>query len=284
MATSTYMNNRQKYQRPQGILFADNPGVATIKTITDSITVTLSSGEDTFAVSSKTTLKPGYHFTITGEKRGLTDGASGVEVLEVVYVYDSTGTICLSSTIKISQSPTSSGDISLTAGPVVYIPTGDEFDNFIILTDDNRQFIDISYNRIEKRERMINGRMRSYHVADKLNISTNWDMVPSKAFTEGPNILSTGFIENGQRGAIKITTDGGAGGAEMKAWYDNNVGSFWVYLAYDDYKTSGGADSYDRLVGYGQPIEMFFSSFAHTVQKRSGTYDYWNVQLSLEEV
>lgn len=284
MASKTYMDNRQKYQRPQGLLFADNPGVATISTVTGSITVALSSGQNTFAVSGKTELKPGHHFTISGNKRGLTDGPLGVEVSEIVYTYDTSGTICISSTVQISQSPTSDGNIILTAGPVVYVPTGNEFDNFIILTDDNRQFIDVSYDRIEKRERMINGRMRSYHVADKIKISTDWDMVPSKAYTEAPNMLTTGFIANGQKGSIKITTDGGAGGSEMKAWYDNNVGSFWVYLSYDDYKTPGKADSYDRLVGYGQPIEMFFSSFAHTVQKRSGTYDYWNVQLSLEEV
>jgi len=44
-------------------------------------------------------------------------------------------------------------------------------DQFIILSDHNRAAIDFSTDRIENRERMINGRMRSYHVADKLNLS-----------------------------------------------------------------------------------------------------------------
>jgi hypothetical protein len=34
---------------------------------------------------------------------------------------------------------------------------------------------------------MINGRMRSYHVDDKLTISTSWDSLPSRAFKRKPN-------------------------------------------------------------------------------------------------
>ena len=46
-------------------------------------------------------------------------------------------------------------------------------DSFIILSDDNRSEIQFDINRIEKRERMVNGHMRSYHMADKLSISTS---------------------------------------------------------------------------------------------------------------
>jgi len=56
----------------------------------------------------------------------------------------------------------------------IYVPNGLEInadpgsevdpaniDQFLILSDDNRSPIDFGYNRIEKKERMINGRMRS---------------------------------------------------------------------------------------------------------------------------
>ena len=163
-----------------------------------------------------------------------------------------------------------------------WTPNGEEFANFIILTDDNRQYIDLSYDRIEKRERMINGRMRSYHVADKLKLSVNWDMIPSRAFDDTPTFNPiTGALVDAS--AIEsYTTDRGAGGADMKDWYDANVGSFWVYLSYDDPNQSG----YDKMgVAYNEPVEMYFSNFAYTVQRRGGTtFDLWNVQMSLEEV
>ena len=52
-------------------------------------------------------------------------------------------------------------------------------DDFLVLSDHNRKDISFKPERIEKRERMINGRMRSYHIADKMTISTSWDMLPS---------------------------------------------------------------------------------------------------------
>jgi hypothetical protein len=60
-------------------------------------------------------------------------------------------------------------------------------DQFIILSDHNRSALDFSNERIEQRERMINGRMRSYYIDDKLSISTSWDNLPSRAFKKKPN-------------------------------------------------------------------------------------------------
>lgn len=70
------------------------------------------------------------------------------------------------------------------------VPEGadpDLIDQFIFLSDHNRSPLDFSIERIEQRERMINGRMRSYHVDDKISISTSWDMIPSRAFKQKPN-------------------------------------------------------------------------------------------------
>lgn len=154
---------------------------------------------------------------------------------------------------------------------------------FIALSDDNRQPIDFSVERIEKRERMINGRMRSYHIADKLSISTSWQRLPSRAFALDPN-----FDENGipDADSFKYTTDGGAGGVEMLDWYEKHQGSFWVFLAYDKYSTFGNDDAaYAHLPHYNQVIEMFFSDFSYSVEKRgASTHDFWNISVTLEEV
>jgi hypothetical protein len=187
----------------------------------------------------------------------------------------------------------------------LYIPNGYEIgaepgtqvessslNQFLILSDDNRSEITIDQNRIEKRERMINGRMRSYHVADKLNISTSWNMLPSRAYGLAPdfNASNGSSSYNGQYGKptgadAQYTTDGGAGGVEMLDWYENHKGSFWVYLAYDKYSNFGKEDAaYGHLGQYNQVIEMFFSSFQYTVVKRGNSnYDFWNVSLTLEE-
>jgi len=149
------------------------------------------------------------------------------------------------------------------------------------LTDDNRQPIDFNEQRIEKRERMINGRMRSYHIADKITISTKWDMIPSRSHENFPNFdPATGLS------AVKsYTTDGGAGGADMLEWYDKHKGSFWVFLTYDRKGIfTGTPEPYKHLKQYNQLIEMFITDFSYTVEKRGPNFDYWNVSVNLEEV
>jgi len=155
---------------------------------------------------------------------------------------------------------------------------------FIILSDDNRKDIDFKPERIEKRERTINGRMRSYHIADKLSISTSWEMLPSRSASLTPSFdSSTGLASTTP---LMYTTDGGAGGVELLDWYQNNTGSFWVYLSYDKYSNFGKSDAaYGNLGKYSQVVEVFFSSFEYSIVKRGGSnHDFWNVSVTLEEV
>ena len=169
-----------------------------------------------------------------------------------------------------------------------YVPQGYEVgesvagDDFLILSDHNRKEISFKNERIEKRERMINGRMRSYHIADKLTISTSWDNLPSRAFSLDPQFNSSG---KQTAGGTQWTVDGGAGGNELLDWYENHTGSFWVFLAYDKYTNFAESGNHSHLAQYNQVIEMFVSNFDYTVAKRgNGTYDMWNVSVSLEEV
>lgn len=152
---------------------------------------------------------------------------------------------------------------------------------FLILTDDNRTPLDFSDERIEKRERMINGRMRSYHTADKMKISTSWNMIPSRSHSNVPSFdPATGLSPH-----TSYTSDGGAGAADMLEWYDGHKGSFWVFLAYDRKGIFKGTESpYDHLQQYNQIVEMFISDFSYSVEKRGTKFDYWNVSVTLEEV
>jgi hypothetical protein len=176
----------------------------------------------------------------------------------------------------------------------LYVPNGYEvgsdpldvddpalLDQFLLITDDNRQTLQFKNERIEKRERMINGRMRSYHIADKLTLSTSWTLIPSRSHDDVPTFNTV----NGLSPNKSYTTDGGAGGADMLEWYDEHKGSFWVFLAYDRKGIFKGTEEpYKHLQQYNQLIEMFISDFSYSVEKRGNKFDYWNVSVTLEEV
>jgi hypothetical protein len=165
-----------------------------------------------------------------------------------------------------------------------YVPQGIEFEDFIITSDHNRQQIQFKPNRIENKVRTVNGRMRSYHIADKLSISTSWDNLPSRASSTEPDINQ----ESGQTfiGAndLAYTADNGAGGVDLLNWYEGHQGSFWVFLAYDKL-TNFSSDRYNKLGQYNEVIEVFFDDFQYDVVNRGrNTHDFWNISLSLEEV
>ena len=197
MTTANYLSGRKQYTRPQGMLFADNPGV----------------------------VDNGFH-----------------------------------------------------------IPAGNEFTNFIILSDDNRDAINLKTNRIETKKRTINGRMRSYHIADKLNISTSWKSLTSRTASDAliidPEDGATFIPAN----ATSYTSDFGAGGVDLLNWYEEHKGSFWVYLAYDKFSNFGD-DKYNKMNRYNEVVEVLFDDFSYTVVSRGATtHDFWDISLSLEEV
>ena len=167
------------------------------------------------------------------------------------------------------------------------IPDGKEFLDFIILSDDNRSPISFQTNRLERRERTINGRMRSYHIADKLNISVSWDMLPSRAFGATPEFQSSleaspGKVKTPAKN-LQYTSDNGAGGVDLLNWYETYTGSFWVFLSYDKYTNLNGER--DRLSEYSEVVEVFCNGFDYSIEKRGGSnHDFWNISLNLEEV
>ena len=189
---------------------------------------------------------------------------------------------------------------SNNAGTLVnglYVPQGEEIganpsglptnnlDQFLILSDHNRGEINVAPKRIEERKRTINGRMRSYHIADKLNISWNWTNLPSRAYSDFANFNQSGISPSkGTQG--EYTADGGAGGVEILDWYENHKGPFWMLLSYDKYTNFSNEDEpFNQLDKYNQVIEVYFSDFNYSVTKRgSSNHDLWNISVSLEEV
>lgn len=183
---------------------------------------------------------------------------------------------------------------TLTGG--IYVPTGQEIgadpelteggrDEFIILSDHNRSELSFTLNRIQQRQRMINGNMRSYHIADKVEISMNWTNLPSRAYNRFPNFDSTGASTYDNQ-PTAYTADGGAGGVELLNWYEYHRDPFYMFLAYDKYNNFGtGESARDHLVEYNQLFHVYISDFKYEVLKRgNGNHDLWNVSVVLEEV
>jgi hypothetical protein len=166
-------------------------------------------------------------------------------------------------------------------------PSVSEGNGFIILSDHNRAPLSISYQRLEQRTRMANGQLRSYFIADKMNLSLSWSMLPSRSFSNNPKFdQETGQPTNLGALDLEFTADGGAGGAEILAWYKNHPAPFWVYLSYDNYAEAGyDVTDYNKLSEYKQSVEMYITSFDFSVEKRGATnHDLWNLSLTLEEV
>jgi hypothetical protein len=172
---------------------------------------------------------------------------------------------------------------------------------FLILSDHNRSELGMTIERIEQKRRMVNGTMRSYHVADKTSISVDWDMLPSRSFKNYPSFDNLGrpsletLTERGEpvvpSGSLyatdqKYTVDGGAGGVELLDWYETHKGPFWVMLSYDKYNTFEGSGSERlKLAQYSQRLQMYISSFNYSIVKRGGNnFDMWNISVQLEEV
>lgn len=175
-----------------------------------------------------------------------------------------------------------------------YIPNGTEWEDFIIVSDHNRSPISMAQQRVETRQRMVNANMRSYWIADKLQISTSWQRLPSRGFSKDVEFDSNGDIVTTNYTAY--TVDYAAGGVDLLSWYETHQGPFWLYLAYDKFRVLG-TTNYNRLAKYNQVLQVYFSSFDYTIEKRGGTlasnmwndnstpgFDLWNVNISLEEV
>ena len=305
-SSEQYLVNQVTYKRPSALLFAENSGTLTYATTTDGKYISSGTISTTGTIGTVTNTAGVYTATIAGVSStngfvvngaivatngtGSGAGSFGTGLVTVTQITAGVS-IQISSTALITAGIiTNIGNALTTYVPIGYdiYASGNNTDDFLILSDHNRAALDFKQNRLEKRDRMINGRMRSFWTADKLNISTSWNNLPSRAYS-GPPLFNT---TTGQTSTtidvntfFEFTIDGGAGGNELLSWYENHKGSFWVYLSYDKYPDFGSDyAAYQHLNQYNQVIEMFISDFNYSVSKRGGTnYDMWNVSMTLEE-
>ena len=139
--------------------------------------------------------------------------------------------------------------------------------NFIYLTDDSRSELQVSLERIEFKKRMINGRMRSYHVADKKSFSVNWRDLPS---------VKTEISES----RFQASPSGWASCQEMLSWHKNHSDSFYLTLVYDTPTAAAEIPLKYSLETYN----VFFEDFSYVVKKRGPLHDLWDISMTLVEV
>lgn len=145
--------------------------------------------------------------------------------------------------------------------------------NHIYLTDDGRSPVSISPQRIEYKQRMINGRMRSYYVADKNTFSTSWSNLPSRNKDSARK-----YISEYERGGTTVTTPYAAG-QQIKDWYETYTGDFWMLMVYD----AGDGTTDDNAKTQVEKYNVFFDSFKFDIVKRGEHNDLWDVDITLVE-
>lgn len=120
------------------------------------------------------------------------------------------------------------------------------------VSDHGRQPLAVDTEKIEQKDRMLDGTMRKYLVATKFTFSSQWDNIPSRPHANfGP-------------------VDGGMSGTEMKDFVKQNTDPITLTLR----DGAGNEENYT----------VYFEDFSFDIAKRGINTDLWNVTVSLVEV
>lgn len=139
-----------------------------------------------------------------------------------------------------------------------------DFENGVplILSDASREPMRIDVERLEQRERMASGRMRSKFIADKHAFELSWTYLPTRSIVAGQNVVADGY----------------ASASDLKRFYDAVQGEFTMNVYADN-----GSGPTLNLDGMYDQYKVFFASFSTTVEKRGKDFDIHSVNVSLEE-
>lgn len=121
------------------------------------------------------------------------------------------------------------------------------------ISDHNRSALSEATERIENKSRMADGTLRRYTVTKKRTWSCSWDMLPST------NLAVGGFS----------TADGGWAGKDMEDFHNRTNGAFLMRIR-------DGAGNITE-------VNVMISDYSKEIIKR-GVVDFWNVDITLEEV
>ena len=151
--------------------------------------------------------------------------------------------------------------MTLPVGSILYFDTGTDLvtPTWTKLSEHNRFPVSLDINRIEKTQRMSNGTLRKLWIADKSQLDTSWNNLPTNN---------------------TMTIDAGMGAADIKAFYLNKgKGTFKVKISYN------GVSARDEI------MTMSFTSCTFSVIKRNvknsvsdAPQEFWDVSIGLEEV
>jgi hypothetical protein len=135
-----------------------------------------------------------------------------------------------------------------------------------IISDHNRAPLDISYDRIESRQRMTNGTLRVNYIAKKMKISTSWsNIVSSNNVVDAARDNSGNILPTGPQGASYL----------MDLYYNSTGNPVTVYLAFKSGPTGSAT---------GMTANMMFSNLDYNVVYRGASHDIVNISLELEQV
>jgi len=126
------------------------------------------------------------------------------------------------------------------------------------ISEHGRAPLSVSFNQIEQASRMAKGDLRVYQVAKKHKLSTSWELLPSRD---------------------AYTVDGYMGGTTLYSLYMNS-GEIRVEIWTD--AEAAKTERYATIDFQGR-----VSSFSYTIEKRNlgGIfYDFWNVNIEIEEI
>lgn len=133
------------------------------------------------------------------------------------------------------------------------------------ITDHNREPLSITIERIERKNRMADGTLRRYTVAKKRTFTVSWSMLPSKRNS----------VYGGKTGVT--TVDGGWAGEDIENFHNTVNGSFKM-------KLRKGTDEAKAITdGTIEIVTVMISDYSRDVERR-GVVDFWNVNITLEEV
>lgn len=127
------------------------------------------------------------------------------------------------------------------------------------ISEHNRSPITINSQRIEKVERMSNGTLRKFFIADKKSFSVSWTVLPSYR-TE--------------------TADNQWGAEDLREFYKSTLGQGAFKIRFRFAKDGSSVATYEPDTnGY----TVIFSECSFTLSKRA-VNAFWDVSISLDEV
>lgn len=131
--------------------------------------------------------------------------------------------------------------------------------SWVKITDHNRAPLSETIERLENKQRMVDGTLRRYVVGKKRSWSCSWANLPST------NSKVSGLT----------TADGGWAGEDMENFHNRTDGPFQIQFRRGDGTVVPAANE--------PPILVMISDYSKEVVKR-GLVDLWNLDFTLEEV